>query len=150
MSKRHTLFVSMTVVVLLMLLAGCGRQEESARMEEPAGQERSTGMGESMPLDEPAREAEVMHARVLDPTCGMEVDPETALAAEYHGRMYYFCSAQCRDAFFEDPGKYISARQMMEEGAPGEGAPMVMDRHRMGEDEDRPMTGGEEHEGHGH
>jgi Cu+-exporting ATPase len=107
MKRRHIFIILIAAVTLLVFLAGCGQQqEESAQMKEPTGQE------ESMSSDEPAREAEIMHARAVDPACGMEVDPEMALAAEYHGHMYYFCSAQCRDQFLEDPGKYLSEEHM--------------------------------------
>ena len=44
----------------------------------------------------------------MDPVCGMEVD-ETAAPAkvEYDGELYYFCSAQCRQEFMQDPGQFI-------------------------------------------
>ncbi len=45
---------------------------------------------------------------VLDPVCGMEVDPENAAASEtYLGTTYYFCSTHCRDAFHGNPEKYV-------------------------------------------
>jgi Cu+-exporting ATPase len=47
--------------------------------------------------------------RVLDPVCGMRVDPHTAKhRAEHEGRPYYFCSAGCRTKFEADPGKYLN------------------------------------------
>lgn len=36
---------------------------------------------------------------VLDPECGMHVDPETALKHSMDGKTYYFCSETCRDNF---------------------------------------------------
>jgi len=131
MKKRLIFIITMTAVALLGLLVGCGQKEELTRMNEPT------------------REAEVMHARVLDPTCGMEVDPETAISVEYQSHVYYFCSAQCRDSFLEDPGKYVSEEQMLEKGMPGGGDHMEVDPHRMGEDEEYPKME-EEHRGHGH
>ena len=42
-----------------------------------------------------------------DPVCGMDVDPAQAAVTTLHnGRMYYFCSAECKEAFDADPGKY--------------------------------------------
>ena len=33
---------------------------------------------------------------VIDPVCGMTVDPESAPGkADYQGRTYYFCSTSC-------------------------------------------------------
>jgi Cu+-exporting ATPase len=49
---------------------------------------------------------------VLDPVCGMTVDPHTAKhRADYRGHTYYFCSAGCREKFVADPQKYLGARQ---------------------------------------
>jgi YHS domain-containing protein len=120
MSRWHFFIISITVIALLGLLAGCGQKEESARMGELAGQEETAPMDTTMQKDEPVREAEVMNAQVVDPACGMEVDPETALSAEYQDHMYYFCSAQCRDSFLKDPEKYISpAEHHVGEKMPG-------------------------------
>jgi len=49
---------------------------------------------------------------VIDPVCGMTVDPHTAKhRADYRGHTYYFCSAGCREKFVADPQKYLVARQ---------------------------------------
>src|SRR5450759_4899709 len=48
---------------------------------------------------------------VLDPVCGMTVDPHTAKhRAEHRGHTYYFCSAGCRTKFAADPQKYLGTR----------------------------------------
>ena len=45
--------------------------------------------------------------KVIDPVCGMQVDPSTAAArATHEGREYFFCSPSCRDKFVADPTKY--------------------------------------------
>ena len=45
---------------------------------------------------------------VLDPVCGMTVDPHTAKHRhEHRGHTYYFCSAGCRTKFAADPEKYL-------------------------------------------
>ena len=53
------------------------------------------------------------HARpadgVIDPVCGMTVDPHaTPHRHSHHGRTYYFCSAGCRAKFAAVPGKYLA------------------------------------------
>ncbi|HLA21673.1 MAG TPA: heavy metal translocating P-type ATPase [Pseudolabrys sp.] len=49
---------------------------------------------------------------VLDPVCGMTVDPHTAKhRADYRGHTYYFCAAGCRTKFIADPQKYLGARE---------------------------------------
>src|SRR5580704_11831248 len=47
---------------------------------------------------------------VLDPVCGMTVDPAQARGRAQHlGESYYFCSPGCMHKFVSDPGKYLSA-----------------------------------------
>ncbi len=49
-------------------------------------------------------------AAVLDPVCGMTVDPAKARGrAEHQGATYYFCSPGCMHKFVSDPGRYLSA-----------------------------------------
>ena len=58
---------------------------------------------------EPAREEQV--ERMLDPVCGMSVDPvRTAHRAEHAGRAYVFCSAGCRTKFLADPARYLDPK----------------------------------------
>ena len=46
---------------------------------------------------------------VVDPVCGMTVDPATtAHHATHQGTEYHFCSARCRERFIADPQKYLS------------------------------------------
>ncbi len=46
--------------------------------------------------------------KVLDPVCGMTVDPHTAKhRADYQGHTYYFCSAGCKARFEATPLKYL-------------------------------------------
>src|SRR5690348_5464168 len=45
---------------------------------------------------------------VIDPVCGMTVDPHTTPhRAEHTGQPYYFCSAGCRTKFAADPQRYL-------------------------------------------
>ena len=47
---------------------------------------------------------------VIDPVCGMAVDPATARhKAAHQGHDYYFCSAGCKAKFQADPAKYLEA-----------------------------------------
>ena len=49
-------------------------------------------------------------AGVLDPVCGMSVDPQTAKhKSDYKGQTYYFCSAGCKTKFQANPTKYLEA-----------------------------------------
>ena len=45
---------------------------------------------------------------VIDPVCGMTVDPaKSPHKAEHQGHAYHFCSAGCRTKFIADPAKYL-------------------------------------------
>jgi heavy metal translocating P-type ATPase len=55
----------------------------------------------------------VMHleAKVIDPVCGMNVDPSAAPAqTTYQGATYYFCCPHCLKKFEADPRKYLSGQ----------------------------------------
>jgi putative ABC transport system ATP-binding protein len=47
-----------------------------------------------------------MVAMATDPVCGMAVEKEKAVVAEWNGPTFYFCSRGCRNEFFEDPGRF--------------------------------------------
>jgi len=55
---------------------------------------------------------------IVDPVCGMRVDPAKAAAqTEHAGRTYYFCSTRCHDKFTVAPGDYTGERKPAESGA---------------------------------
>src|SRR5689334_21677985 len=59
---------------------------------------------------------------VLDPVCGMTVNPETSKHRFDHaGATWHFCSAGCRGKFAADPAKYLDKRAAPA-AAPPEGA----------------------------
>ncbi len=43
----------------------------------------------------------------VDPVCGMEVDPATAVALEFGGEIYYFCERACADTFRDEPHRWL-------------------------------------------
>ena len=58
---------------------------------------------------------------VIDPVCGMHVDPTRAAAHwDYRGTRYYFCNPRCRERFEADPEKYLNpaTAKSMDEGPP--------------------------------
>ena len=51
---------------------------------------------------------EVELATATDPVCGLDLRRADAAAAiDWHGKVYFFCSLACRDAFLADPEGYI-------------------------------------------
>ncbi|MGI9362400.1 MAG: YHS domain-containing protein, partial [Parasphingorhabdus sp.] len=56
------------------------------------------------------------HHDVIDPVCGMTVDPaKTAHHSEYQGAEYHFCSAGCKTKFSADPERYLSGEPVSQE-----------------------------------
>ena len=43
----------------------------------------------------------------IDPVCGMSVEREKAVSAEWEGEIFYFCARGCRDEFLNDPQKFL-------------------------------------------
>ena len=58
---------------------------------------------------------------VMDPVCGMSVDPKTSKEhASHGGQTYYFCSAGCRTKFVADPAKFLTDKPALgKAAAPG-------------------------------
>jgi Cu+-exporting ATPase len=51
-----------------------------------------------------------MSTSVVDPVCGMTIDPARAAGhVEYRGTTYYFCNPICRERFETDPERYLSS-----------------------------------------
>jgi Cu+-exporting ATPase len=88
-------------------------------MSEPLEAERQVARHQSHPSASGTRtqadhDKHAGHGRagegVLDPVCGMTVDPHaSAHRQSFLGRTYYFCSAGCRAKFTADPEKYIES-----------------------------------------
>ena len=70
-----------------------------------------------MALDEmhrtvPGKDVSAESQTVIDPVCGMTVDPHTAKhRAKHAGHPYYFCSIGCKTKFEADPAKYLKPGQ---------------------------------------
>ncbi len=57
--------------------------------------------------------------RVIDPGCGMTVDPAKSPHVFGHaGQTYHFCSAGCRTKFAADPAKYLTPKPQAAAPAP--------------------------------
>jgi len=54
---------------------------------------------------------EMAEEKAVDPVCGMSVDPKkTPYKSVYKGKIYYFCSKMCKEAFDRDPEGVLSGR----------------------------------------
>jgi Cu+-exporting ATPase len=53
-------------------------------------------------------------APVLDPVCGMTVDPRRSSASVFDGHSYHFCSPQCISKFESAPASYLQPHAKLE------------------------------------
>ncbi|OPH83008.1 heavy metal translocating P-type ATPase [Nitrobacter vulgaris] len=57
-------------------------------------------------------------ASVVDPVCGMKVEPATArYKLEHGGQTYFFCSERCRTKFEADPARYLNGNPQQQPAA---------------------------------
>ena len=55
-----------------------------------------------------SRTLQVIQPGVVDPVCGMTVDPANAAGSfEYQGKTYYFCNTHCLHRFQKDPESFL-------------------------------------------
>src|SRR5262245_12362918 len=53
-----------------------------------------------------------MATEVLDPVCGMTIDPADAVGTvEHRGHTYYFCNESCLEQFREDPERFLDPQR---------------------------------------
>lgn len=52
-------------------------------------------------------------ALVIDPVCGMKIDPQTAKggSSEYKNETYYFCNPECKTKFDANPDSYLKPKE---------------------------------------
>ncbi len=55
---------------------------------------------------------------LTDPVCGMPVTERSAHWHEHDGRLYYFCSAYCKNKFSADPARFVSSKSAPEQETP--------------------------------
>jgi len=58
---------------------------------------------------------------VIDPVCGLEVNPrEAQFTSTYQGKTYYFTDPDCKRMFDEDPEAYVGESEVGEQKMVGE------------------------------
>ena len=68
-------------------------------------------------MENPENSSKVTAGVDIDPVCGMKVSPEERdFVYSYRGISYHFCATACRDAFEQDPRKYMSSKPYKRKG----------------------------------
>ena len=75
-----------------------------------SGQARKSNPRREQSRDPIARRSSLQPAKARDPVCGIMVEKDPQLAAEYKGKTYYFCSKADRDKFKQSPEKYVRGK----------------------------------------
>jgi YHS domain-containing protein len=57
-----------------------------------------------------AKNAKPKTEKARDPVCGIMVEKDPELSADYKGKTYYFCSKADRDKFKQNPQKYVKEK----------------------------------------
>ncbi|MCS3731005.1 heavy metal translocating P-type ATPase [Bradyrhizobium betae] len=94
--------------------SGCGCSSKATTVPTaPTGKSGCCGGGSHDHSDHHGDDAHgdpavVGHSTVVDPVCGMTVDPTTSKHRyDYHGKTYHFCSEGCRTKFAATPEQYL-------------------------------------------
>ncbi|MCK1358791.1 heavy metal translocating P-type ATPase [Bradyrhizobium sp. 199] len=90
--------------------SGCGCSSKAAPAAKPAQASCCGGHGDHAGhAHHHAHDHGDGATKVLDPVCGMTVDPATSKHhLTHHGETFHFCSAGCRTKFAADPAKYLA------------------------------------------
>ncbi|MEO6060128.1 MAG: hypothetical protein ABIQ05_09195 [Candidatus Limnocylindria bacterium] len=60
----------------------------------------------------------ITHDSVLiDPVCGMAVEPPAGLPLLWEGREHRFCGIACRDTFQDEPARWVEPLRHVDEPA---------------------------------
>jgi len=95
--------------IMVSVMAACRHAAASGQSGVAAGQR-------AMGLDSPAVAAAAFKKIVLplvdykkDPACGMPLTTELADTTRYKGKLYGFCSRECKEEFEKNPAGYVAA-----------------------------------------
>ncbi len=87
-------------VIFLMMRFGCGAHVMGHGHRDSA-EARSNAQWKAPETD-------------IDPVCRMSVRTDSARSSVYRGTVYYFCSAEHRDAFEAEPERYVGPQTSVE------------------------------------
>lgn len=89
--------------VLLCLLLSCTQQKKN---DPPAATIPAAKMNT---VKHEKKFAGIAFANTKDYICGMPLTAGVEDTTSYKGKLYGFCSAECKDEFIKNPGQYLAA-----------------------------------------
>ena len=99
---RIITFLLFAAFFYLLMRFGCGAHV----MGHGHGHHQDDGNSSTLPSAGVARWTPP--AKDIDPVCGMSIDTAGTKSTVQNGRVYYFCSQECRDKFEASPKSYTS------------------------------------------
>lgn len=97
-------FLIWGVLIFLMMRFGCG-----AHVMGHGHGERKHGDANHPQNDDSEGLRWVPPAKDVDPVCGKTVDTERSKSSVHDGRVYYFCSRDCREVFEAAPAQHVGS-----------------------------------------
>lgn len=107
-------FLLWGVLIFVMMRFGCGAHVMGHGHRRGRQQDKTESSGGDVRWVPPEKDR--------DPVCGMTVATATSKSSLHDGRVYYFCSADCREKFEAQPAIYVktAAKPMAHEEHPHE------------------------------
>jgi YHS domain-containing protein len=91
------------IILLFLTVAACNQPKKAESEKKP---EMPVAQKDSAKKDL----AGLAFAVKKDLVCGMPVSAGVHDTAQYKGKIYGFCAAECKAEFVKDPGSYLSAK----------------------------------------
>ena len=101
-------FLLFAGLIFLMMRFGCGAHV--------MGHGHGHGEPSSGRAEAGSQARLVPPAKDTDPVCGMTVETAEAKSSVFDGRIYYFCSASCRDRFEANPTAFAESAETASQG----------------------------------
>ncbi|MFN8251011.1 MAG: YHS domain-containing protein [Ferruginibacter sp.] len=95
-----------TASLVLLLLLGCGSNKTDSNA--PAAGSAKNSTHTMMPPPHEKKFAGTAFANTKDYICGMPVTAGIEDTVTYKGKLYGFCSKECKDEFSKSPDQYLT------------------------------------------
>jgi YHS domain-containing protein len=101
MTKRNIYAVGISAITILV---SCNNQPAS----ETSAPKADSSMAVRSSDTAAANLKKLSFDYAKDPACGMPLTAGVEDTAHYNGKLYGFCSKECKDAFMKDPASYTA------------------------------------------
>ena len=99
------------IILMLMIVTGIVSCHNNRPGSQPVVKKDTTMMKDSMMTMAPASKPDLKgltFAYQKDPSCGMPLKAGLEDTLRYKGKLYGFCSKECKDEFLKNPASYLA------------------------------------------